>query len=76
MRYPAMFIAAPVIPASAVAPTGPHAGMGPVEAIAHQLGQHYTPELAGACIAAPLLIAGFRLRRRSVAPKRSGIVHG
>jgi hypothetical protein len=50
--------------------------MGPVEAIAHLLGQHYTPELAGACIAAPLLIAGFRLRRRSVAPKRSGIVHG
>ena len=50
MRYPAMFIAALVIPASAVAHTGPHDGMGPVEAIAHLLGQHYAPELAGECV--------------------------
>jgi len=58
MRYFAMFPAAPVIPASAVAHTGPPAGTGPVEASAHLLGQHYAPELAGACIAG-LLIAGF-----------------
>ena len=76
MRYPAMFIAALVIPASAVAHTGPHDGMGPVEAIAHLLGQHYAPELAGECIAAVLLIAGFGIRQGSDAPKRSVVGHG
>jgi hypothetical protein len=73
MRYPAMFIAALVTPASAVAHSGPHDGMGPVEAIVHLLGQHYAPVLAGAFIAALLLVAGLRVRRGNRAPQCTGI---
>ena len=73
MRYPAMFIAALVTPASAVAHTGPHVGMGPVETIVHLLGQHYAPLLAGAFIAALLLAAGLRAPHGSRAPQYTGI---
>jgi hypothetical protein len=75
MRYPATFIAALVIPVSAIAHTGPHAGTGPVGAIAHLPGQHYAPQLAGACIAALLFIAGFRVRHGGDAPEPGGVGH-
>ena len=73
MRYLAMFIAALVTPTSAMAHSGPHDGMGPVEAIVHLPGQHYAPLLAGAFIAALLLVAGLRARRGSRAPQYTGI---
>ena len=72
MRYPAMLVAALVTPASAVAHTGPHYGMEPVEFIVHMLGQNYAPVLAGAFIAALLLIAGLRARRGNRAPQYTG----
>ena len=65
MRYPAMFIAALVTPASAVAHPGPHDGMGPFEIIVHLLGQHLVQGVAVAFIAALLLFAGFRVRHRT-----------
>jgi hypothetical protein len=73
MRYSAMFIAALVTPATAVAHPGPHDGMEPVEAIVHLPGQHYAPVQAGAFIAALLLVAGLRARRGNRALQYTGI---
>ena len=69
MRNPAMLVAALVTPASAVAHTGPHDGMEPVEFIVHLLGQHYAPVLAGAFIAALLLIGGLCNRQGNRTPQ-------
>jgi hypothetical protein len=73
MRYPAMLVIVLVTPASALAHTGPHDGMEPVEAIVHLPGQHYAPVLAGAFIAALLLVAGLRARRGNRASQYTGI---
>ena len=73
MRYPAIYIAALVTPVSALAHPGPHDGVGPVEAIVHLLSQHYAPVLAGALIAALLLVAGLRARHGDRALQYTGI---
>lgn len=75
MRYPAMFVAALVTPASAAAHSGPHGEMSAVEILVHLLGQHFTPLLAVAFIAALLLFSGFRFRRRTGMVQDTGI-HG
>jgi hypothetical protein len=68
-----MLFAALITPTSAVAHTGPHDTLEPVELIVHLPGQHYAPIPAGVLIAALLLIAGLRARHGNRTPHYSGI---